>query len=78
MIRPAANFFPDLGARDTRKALRENEAKNLRQTQIHQVEIPNTVVTIRLKSKGGTLPSWITYLQFQSPEISESGVGEEK
>ena len=49
MIRPAANFFPDLGARDTRKALRENKAKNLRQTQIHQVEIPNTVLTIRVK-----------------------------
>ena len=35
MMRPDANFFPDLGARDTGKALRENEAKNLRHTQIH-------------------------------------------
>ena len=56
MIRPAANFFPDLGARDTRKALRENEAKNWRQTQIHQVEISNTVVTIRVKIQGRHIP----------------------
>ena len=56
MIRPAANFFPDLGARDTRKALRENEAKNRRRTQIHQVEIPNTVVTIRVKIQGKHIP----------------------
>lgn len=35
MMRPDANFFPDLGARGTGKALRENEAKNLRRTQIH-------------------------------------------
>lgn len=56
MIRPAANFLPDLGARDTRKALRENEAKNLRETQIHQEEIPNTVVTIRVKIQGRHSP----------------------
>ena len=56
MMRPDANFFPDLGARDTIKAVRENEAKNVRQTQIHQVEIPNTVVTIRVKIQGGQIP----------------------
>lgn len=56
MMRPDANFFPDLGARDTRKAVRENEANNVRQTQIHQVEIPNTVVTIRVKIQGRQIP----------------------
>lgn len=56
MMRPDANFFPDLGARDIRKALRENEAKNVRQKQIHQVEIPNTVVTIKVKIQGRQIP----------------------
>lgn len=55
MMRPGANLFPDSGAGDIGKALKENKAENVRQTLIHK-EIVDTVAVMRLAIQGRVIP----------------------